>query len=258
MIGAKPPAPASAPAKATAPGRRARRRPQRGRALLTLDTDSPASVVSCVGRARERGRTMRDVISTEMWEAMNAFYLGSLGRYDLQAALPTGPYSCLSGGQGALRAVLGAARPDDAARRGPRVPRGGRAHRGGRHGAAHAAGRAAAARGRWRGRRRPRGRGAGAAAGGRRLAGLPAGRAPRRRRCAASRASCCSREPTRTRWRPSVDALRAALRRGRRQPRAPRRRCCGWPADRRSGAPAARAGRRRRARSRCSAACRTS
>ena len=43
--------------------------------LLTLDTDSPASVVSCVARARERGRTMRDVISTEMWEALNSFYL---------------------------------------------------------------------------------------------------------------------------------------------------------------------------------------
>jgi len=60
--------------------------------LLTLDTDSPASVVSCVERARERGRTLRDVISIEMWEALNSFYL-SLGRYDLQAALVTGPYS---------------------------------------------------------------------------------------------------------------------------------------------------------------------
>jgi uncharacterized alpha-E superfamily protein len=60
--------------------------------LLTLDTDSPASVVSCVARARERGRTMRDVISTEMWEALNSFFL-LLGRYDLHAALRTGPYS---------------------------------------------------------------------------------------------------------------------------------------------------------------------
>lgn len=60
--------------------------------LLTLDTASPASVVSCVARARERGRTMRDVISTEMWQALNAFYL-LLGRYDLPAALQSGPYS---------------------------------------------------------------------------------------------------------------------------------------------------------------------
>ncbi len=60
--------------------------------LLTLDTDSPASIVSCIARARERGRTLRDVISTEMWEALNSFFL-SLGRYDLEAALLTGPYS---------------------------------------------------------------------------------------------------------------------------------------------------------------------
>ena len=60
--------------------------------MLTLDTSNPSSVVSCVYRARERARTLRDVISTEMWEALNGFYL-SLGRYDLQAALATGPYS---------------------------------------------------------------------------------------------------------------------------------------------------------------------
>jgi uncharacterized alpha-E superfamily protein len=64
--------------------------------LLTLETDSPASVVSCVARARERGRTLRDVISTEMWEALNSFYL-ALGRYDIQAALVSGPYSFYQG-----------------------------------------------------------------------------------------------------------------------------------------------------------------
>lgn len=60
--------------------------------LLTLDTGSPASVVSCVYRGRERARTLRDVISTEMWESLNSFYL-SLRRYDLESALATGPYS---------------------------------------------------------------------------------------------------------------------------------------------------------------------
>ncbi|HXD65261.1 MAG TPA: alpha-E domain-containing protein [Solirubrobacteraceae bacterium] len=93
-IGAKSPAlgehePATAgdaPPPTASPGRAEVAR------LLTLDTDNPASVVSCVARARERGRTMRDVISTEMWEALNSFYL-LLGRYDLQAALQTGPYS---------------------------------------------------------------------------------------------------------------------------------------------------------------------
>jgi uncharacterized alpha-E superfamily protein len=90
-IGAKPPAPgeeetALPESRPLALGR------SQVAPLLTLDTDSPASVVSCVARARERGRTMRDVISTEMWEALNSFYL-LLGRYDLEAALQTGPYS---------------------------------------------------------------------------------------------------------------------------------------------------------------------
>jgi uncharacterized alpha-E superfamily protein len=94
VIGAKPPAPgeeteddAGEPAATPMLFGRAEIAP-----LLTLDTTSPASVVSCVYRARERARTLRDVISTEMWEALNGFYL-SLGRYDLQAALATGPYS---------------------------------------------------------------------------------------------------------------------------------------------------------------------
>jgi uncharacterized alpha-E superfamily protein len=92
-IGAKPPAPGEEETSLPdhAPLTIGLERNQVAR-LLTLDTDSPASVVSCVARARERGRTMRDVISTEMWEALNSFYL-RLGRYDLQAALQTGPYS---------------------------------------------------------------------------------------------------------------------------------------------------------------------
>jgi uncharacterized alpha-E superfamily protein len=97
VIGAKPPAPGEEAAEGAVaeaaghapPGLLGRREIA---PLLTLDTDSPASVVSCVFRARERARTLRDVISAEMWEALNSFYL-SLGRYDLEAALATGPYS---------------------------------------------------------------------------------------------------------------------------------------------------------------------
>jgi len=63
--------------------------------LLTVDAESPASIVSCVARARERARTLRDVISTEMWEAVNTFNLALLRR-DLSAALRTGPYSIYS------------------------------------------------------------------------------------------------------------------------------------------------------------------
>jgi uncharacterized alpha-E superfamily protein len=97
IIGAKPPAPGEelvepvAAARIDAGGGSGLGRGDVAR-LLTLDMESPASVVSCVSRARERGRTLRDVISTEMWEALNGFYL-SLARYDLAAALQTGPYS---------------------------------------------------------------------------------------------------------------------------------------------------------------------
>jgi uncharacterized alpha-E superfamily protein len=97
VIGAKPPAPGEEAAEGAVaeaagyapPGMLGRHEIA---PLLTLDTDSPASVVSCVYRARERARTLRDVISAEMWEGLNSFYL-SLGRYDLEAALATGPYS---------------------------------------------------------------------------------------------------------------------------------------------------------------------
>ncbi|HEX5923455.1 MAG TPA: alpha-E domain-containing protein, partial [Baekduia sp.] len=59
---------------------------------MTLTREEPASVISCVSRAREGARTVRDVISAEMWEAINTFHLGLL-RQDMSAALRTGPYS---------------------------------------------------------------------------------------------------------------------------------------------------------------------
>ena len=70
-IGAKPPAPGEE--ETEVPDRRLGR--IEVARMLTVDTASPASVVSCVARARERARQMRDVISTEMWEALNSFHL---------------------------------------------------------------------------------------------------------------------------------------------------------------------------------------
>src|SRR3712207_831931 len=46
---------------------------------LTLDPDNPASVVACVARARELARTLRDVVSAEMWEAINTTELNLRG-----------------------------------------------------------------------------------------------------------------------------------------------------------------------------------
>ncbi len=43
--------------------------------FLTFDKDYPNSIVSCLQRARENARSIREVISSEMWEQINAFYL---------------------------------------------------------------------------------------------------------------------------------------------------------------------------------------
>ncbi len=59
---------------------------------LTVDPEEPASIVSCIARAREGARTVRDVISAEMWEAINTTNL-RLTDGDLSARLRSGPYS---------------------------------------------------------------------------------------------------------------------------------------------------------------------
>ena len=60
--------------------------------MLTLESGTPASIVSCIERARGRAHGLRDVISTEMWEALNGFLL-EVRRVDLDGALQSGPYS---------------------------------------------------------------------------------------------------------------------------------------------------------------------
>jgi uncharacterized alpha-E superfamily protein len=43
--------------------------------VLTVEADNPASVRACVVRAREGARVLRDVISADMWTAVNRLYL---------------------------------------------------------------------------------------------------------------------------------------------------------------------------------------
>ena len=61
-------------------------------ALLATDASNANSVVASVNRAREGARTVRDVISAEMWEAINAFHLG-LADVAVGASGFGGPYS---------------------------------------------------------------------------------------------------------------------------------------------------------------------
>jgi uncharacterized alpha-E superfamily protein len=42
--------------------------------FLTFDAENPNSIVSCVRAARENARTIREIISSEMWLQLNKFY----------------------------------------------------------------------------------------------------------------------------------------------------------------------------------------
>jgi len=59
---------------------------------LTLDPAEQASLMSCVSHAREGARTVRDVISADMWEALNTTYLVLSGP-ELNTRVSTGPAS---------------------------------------------------------------------------------------------------------------------------------------------------------------------
>jgi uncharacterized alpha-E superfamily protein len=43
--------------------------------FLTTDREYPNSILSCLAAARENGRSIREIISSEMWEHLNNFYL---------------------------------------------------------------------------------------------------------------------------------------------------------------------------------------
>ena len=61
---------------------------------LTLDPDWPGSMRAHIERGREGARTVRDVISTEMWEAINTTRLEL--RETARWATPSGPYLACS------------------------------------------------------------------------------------------------------------------------------------------------------------------
>ncbi len=67
--------------------------PRNGQALgqLTLDAERPGSMLASIERAREGARTVRDVISAEMWEAINTTALGLRGGGQPGWAASAGP-----------------------------------------------------------------------------------------------------------------------------------------------------------------------
>ena len=59
--------------------------------FLTFDTENPNSIISSVGNARENARTVREVISSEMWSQVNKFYYSLVDAEKSGEALDT-PY----------------------------------------------------------------------------------------------------------------------------------------------------------------------
>jgi uncharacterized alpha-E superfamily protein len=59
---------------------------------LTLEPDIPGSMVASVERGREGARTVQDVISTEMWEAINTTTLRLRGSGEAGWPAAAGPY----------------------------------------------------------------------------------------------------------------------------------------------------------------------
>ncbi len=76
--------------------------------FLVLDGDNPGSILSAVMRARDDARNVRERISTELWEAINAFYLELRAR-DLRADLEREPYGLYRMVKSRCQAVVGVA-----------------------------------------------------------------------------------------------------------------------------------------------------
>ncbi|MBI1337028.1 MAG: alpha-E domain-containing protein [Phycisphaera sp.] len=67
------------------------------RQFLTFDPDNPNSIASCMYRARENARSVREVISSEMWEQVNTTYLRvkDLGAREWEEDDPHGFYNAV-------------------------------------------------------------------------------------------------------------------------------------------------------------------
>lgn len=60
--------------------------------FLTFDAENPNSILSCVRAARENARTVREIISSEMWLALNKFYLMVTAAADSKATALANPH----------------------------------------------------------------------------------------------------------------------------------------------------------------------
>ena len=68
---------------------------------LTFDTEHKSSVISCIVRARENARHVREQISTEQWHRLNSLYL-EVTRPELQSVMHTDALNEATGSPGAF------------------------------------------------------------------------------------------------------------------------------------------------------------
>ena len=76
--------------------------------FLVLDERNPGSVLSVVSRARENVRSVRELVTTELWESVNTFWLELQGR-DLQGDLQHQPYELYGVVRRRCQAIAGTA-----------------------------------------------------------------------------------------------------------------------------------------------------
>jgi uncharacterized alpha-E superfamily protein len=83
--------------------------------FLAFRKDNPSSIVQCIAKARENARTIRDRISREMWEDINALYL-SVNRFDPAEEMAIGPHrfcDAIRSGSHGFHGVTDATLPHD-------------------------------------------------------------------------------------------------------------------------------------------------
>ena len=64
--------------------------------FLTFDPENPNSILSCVRAARENARTVREIISSEMWLTLNKFYLMVTAAAENEAVALANPHDFFS------------------------------------------------------------------------------------------------------------------------------------------------------------------
>jgi len=60
--------------------------------FFAFDQDNPSSIYSCIRSAREGARSIRDQISSEMWECLNRYYL-DFQAWDVDRVLSNSPFA---------------------------------------------------------------------------------------------------------------------------------------------------------------------